>query len=527
MAFVTPRYGAELVGGAEAQVREMALGLAARGHHVDVLTTVATDARTWEPALDPSPSQDGPVTVHRFPVVAGAGPARRDHLDHLVLSGRPLRPEDELAWADARFQVPGLARHLTEEGGTYDAVAFSPYLFWTTLRCLPLTRGRSILVPCLHDEPAARLRIVRATLAAAGQVWFLSEPEHQLAHRLVPLGPHRVVGSAVHQPAAADAGAFRARHGITRPFALYAGRREDGKGWPQAVAGFATAVRRHDLDLDLVTFGTGAASVDGPHGGRVVDLGFLDAAEVPSAFAAAALYLQPSPNESFSRTVMEAWLAEVPVVATAAGEVVAWHCERSGGGLLYGDELEMAECIRAVLADPAAAAGMGSAGRDYVLANCTWPAVLDRMEAALSELGGAGTGTDRRAATGPGGPASERPASERLASEVRLRAVQERRSEVPMTPGFPLAPWLPMPGSGTPAVPRAVPRAGTRSGTRSGTPAVSPGSDGPPSGHRSLGRAVARRLRRWPVARRLVGAARAARAAWASDGAVAPPRDVR
>ncbi len=510
LAFVTPRYGADLVGGAESQVREAALGLAARGHDVEVLTTVAVDAQTWAPALAPGNERDGAVTVRRFPIAPGADRAGRDALDHLVLSGRPVDLADELAWADARFRSPALVRHLTDHGGGYGAIVYSPYLFWTTLRCLPLTRARSVLVPCLHDEPPARLRIVRATLAAAAEVWFLSEPEHRLAHRLAPLGPHRVVGSAVHEPEGADPDGFRRRHGITRPFALYAGRREDGKGWPQALAGFATAVTRHHLDLDLVTVGAGHVRVDGPLRPRVHDLGFLDASEVSSAFAAASVFLQPSPNESFSRTVMEAWLAGVPVVATAAGEVVAWHCERSGGGLLYGDDLEMAQCIRALVEDPAAAAALGAAGRDYARANGAWPAVLDRMEAGLASLGVAGVG---------GVGAAGVPAATRLAAAVRDRAVRERRAEVPMTPGFPLAPWLPAPGAGVPG----------RGAGAAGVASSGSGREGglPDGARRRLVRAAAGAARRWPTARRLLGAARAARAAWAAGRAVAPPRDVR
>ncbi len=42
-------------------------------------------------------------------------------------------------------------------------------------------------MPCLHDEPYAYLRSVAAALASAAVVWFLSEPEHQLAHRLAPV----------------------------------------------------------------------------------------------------------------------------------------------------------------------------------------------------------------------------------------------------------------------------------------------------------------------------------------------------
>jgi glycosyltransferase involved in cell wall biosynthesis len=66
--------------------------------------------------------------------------------------------------------------------------------------------------------------------------------------------------------------------------------------------------------------------------------------------------------------------------------VVRWHCERSGGGLLYSDDHELAEYL-ALLADgPERLRHLGARGRDYVLTNYTWDAALDRMEAALEEL---------------------------------------------------------------------------------------------------------------------------------------------
>ena len=118
----------------------------------------------------------------------------------------------------------------------------------------------------------------------------------------------------------------------------------------------------------------------------MIDLGFLPAEEVPDAFAAAAAYVQPSPNESFSRTVMEAWLAGTPVIASAAGAVVRWHCERSGAGIVYRDDDELIESLALVAEAPDRLAAIAGRGRPYVLANYTWGPILDRMEEALEAM---------------------------------------------------------------------------------------------------------------------------------------------
>ena len=239
-------------------------------------------------------------------------------------------------------------------------------------------------MPCLHDEPYAYLRSVAAALASCAAVWFLSEPEHQLAHRLAPVASHHcVIGAAVKIPESYDREGFRKRHDLEHPYVLYAGRREGGKGWQELMVGFGVAIRRHFLPFDLVTVGVGDALPPASLENRIVDLGYLPPAEVPDAFAAAEAFLQPSANESFSRTIMEAWLAETVVIANRQSDVVTWHCERSGGGLLYGDELELGQCLRFVAEAPQQAALLARAGRNYVLANYKWPAVLDAMEASL------------------------------------------------------------------------------------------------------------------------------------------------
>ncbi|MBV9661173.1 MAG: glycosyltransferase, partial [Acidimicrobiales bacterium] len=94
-------------------------------------------------------------------------------------------------------------------------------------------------------------------------------------------------------------------------------------------------------------------------------------------------YVQPSRMESFSRTVMEAWLAETPVLAIDQSEVVGWHLERSGGGLVFSDGVELARHLGRLQSDPGAARKMAEAGRRYVVDEYSWPVVLDRMEADL------------------------------------------------------------------------------------------------------------------------------------------------
>ncbi len=388
IAFVTPRYGEGVVGGSEAVMAEAAWGLAGRGHEVELLTTCARSHFSWENEFPAGTTHERGITVHRFLTVAARSRLLAGELERRVQAGDQLSEAEQIAWVNGRFRVPDLYFNLVRNARRYDAIILSPYLFWSTIYGAEVAPERTIVMPCLHDEPYAWLSIVAKTLSASAALWFLSEPEHQLGHRVAPgmSAHHAVVGAAVNRPETYDPAGFRERHHLTRPFILYAGRREDGKGWRQLLGGFSAALVGSDLPFDLVTVGVGAANVPEGISERVIDLGFLDEDELPNAFAAAEAMIQPSVNESFSRTMMESWLAGTPVIANAAGEVITWHCERSGGGLSYNDDLEFAQCLRFVAEAPKAASALAERGREYVLANYTWEIVLDNMERSLRVL---------------------------------------------------------------------------------------------------------------------------------------------
>ena len=368
LAFVPPRFGPGVLGGSEALMREAAFGLAARGHDVEVVTTCALDHYSWANELAEGTSEERGVRVRRFPVVRHPSRAAlRAQLS--IQSGQVPDLDHQVSWLGFQFGAPGVFEHLLRSGEGYDAIVFSPYLFWTTSVCVPFVAERAVVVPCLHDETYAELDILRPVLSDPALVWFLSGRA-----RLGP--PARAAGPPPQRDRGGRACPLRLRPvrvqaalRLGRPFVLYAGRREEGKGTGWMLRSFAAAVAEGGLDLDLVLLGRGQVpggppAVAGPvpvagpvagagtAAGRVVDLGFLPDHERDNAFAAATAYLQPSRMESFSRTVMEAWLAGTPVIAFDRSEVVAWHCRRSGGGVTFADAAGLAECLRLLASRP-------------------------------------------------------------------------------------------------------------------------------------------------------------------------------
>src|SRR5437764_1820090 len=276
IAFVPPRYGTDVMGGSEAVSREAAHGLAERGWEVEILTTTARNHYTWQNEYEPGAGIVNGVTVRRFPVVKPRSTAARDRIERRIQLEEPVTLDQQMRWANGLFRVPELYQHLVTHGRDYRAIVFSPYLFWTTIVGSAVFPERSIVMPCLHDEPYAHLELFRPVLGNGAAVWFLSEPEHQLAHRLGRLpARHSVTGAGIDIPTSYDPAGFRARHGLTRPFLLYAARREFGTGWNWLLHAFAGALSRHRLPFDLVTTGVGPVNPPGAIADRVIDLGFL------------------------------------------------------------------------------------------------------------------------------------------------------------------------------------------------------------------------------------------------------------
>ncbi len=385
IAFCPARFGPQLTGGAEIVLRKMAEGLQQRGWDVEILTTCATDHHTWHNVLPAGNSVEGGLRVRRFPVVNDHIPERAS-LERRILGLEQLSPADQQRWMSSGMRVPELFHYLLDAADDFRALVFGPYPFWVAFACSQVAPDRSLLWTCLHDEPYAHLELFRPVFSGVSGLFFQSGPEHELAHRLVPnLAPHAEVGCGVEVPERYDPERFRTRHGIRGQFLLYAGRREGAKGWDELLAWFAAAVRAHDLPLSLVTMGGGEIRPPAEISDRVIDVGFLPDDERDDAFAAADAYVQPSRYEAFSRTIMEAWLAGTPVIANAGSAVVAWHCRRSGAGLLYTDQCEFEQCLLFLADAPRVAARLAAGGREYVLAHYRWDGVLDRVEAALDE----------------------------------------------------------------------------------------------------------------------------------------------
>jgi len=386
VAFVIQRYGPEITGGSESLARAIAERLLG-DYRVTVFTSCAVDYVTWRNALPAGRQDVNGVEVRRFPSVA-----ERD-LDAFNVFSEPLyrgprSHGDEIEWLRRQGpEVPALVEALSAESDRFHAVVFFTYLYYPTFWGLEAAPRRSVLVPTTHDEPPLRFSIYDEMFARPRALAFLTAPEEALVRSRFDLGgrPAAVAGIGIDMPGPADAAGFRRRHSLVRPYALYAGRIDAGKGCAEMIAHYA-AYRGGGGGADLVLIGSLAMELPPVPGLRYV--GFLSDDDKQAAMAGAHVIVCSSPYESLSITLLESFAAAVPGLVNARSAVLKDHCLRANGGLFYGDADEFAAALDLLVTDDALRSGMGTSARRYVDANYRWDAVLDRYRALIEAAAG-------------------------------------------------------------------------------------------------------------------------------------------
>lgn len=405
VAVVVQRYGADIVGGAEAHARRL-IEVLAEHHDLTVLTSCARDTGSWTAVWPAGPSHDQGWQVERYahPVRNVDGRARVPLRHKLRYWSRALldaagavrvpRPGDDAEADGLRFlrrQGPtcdGLIEALRQGRERWDVVVFFTALYHPTAVGLPVWGRRSVLVPTLHDEKAMYLPIQHRVFGSAGMVLWNTRAEQRLAARLygasAPTG--RVVGVGVaartnEDPSLQQA---RSRWPLPRRYLVYVGRLESGKGCEE-LAGAWLAVAERVPDAWLIWVGKGPWQP--PDHPQMLCTGFVEDAERDGLIAGANALVMPSRLESLSLVLLEAMALGVPVLANARCEPLQDHVTNSAAGETYHDRCSLRAGLLSALTRTASEREiLGQKGRAYIRENYSHELVhaawLDAVEYA-------------------------------------------------------------------------------------------------------------------------------------------------
>ncbi len=406
--FVVPRYGTEVVGGAETAARLLAEHLALQpGWEVLVATTGAKDFVTWAEEYRPGREWINGVQVDRYASEHGRLPDFHPLSAALLADPTGVTVEEADRWLDLQGPYcPGLIEAVVTTDA--DVAVFYPYLYFSTVRAIGRMRIPTVLHPAAHDEAALRLPIFPAVYDAADAFVFQTRAERELVERCFPVAHRRqlllglgvddpdgmrahvggrpageagdaggvVAGTPAETPAEVRAGDDPAGGEGGYPYVLCLGRVDRMKGSLLLASWFARYKRRRPGPMRLVYAGP---VVEPPPEHDDVDvLGVVDDATKWSLLTGATVLVSPSPFEAFSLVVAEAWSARCPVLVNAACGPTVEQCRRSGGGLPFGSYGLFEASLDRLDADAALRDRLGANGRRYVEARYRWPIVVER-----------------------------------------------------------------------------------------------------------------------------------------------------
>jgi len=398
LAFVTPRYGTEVIGGAETAARMLAERLCQRdGWEVEVLTSCALDHLTWENSEPAGTSVLNGVTVRRFPT---ASPRT---LDYFALDGRLRVAPETATLAETRQWVslngpmcPGLVDAVAATDA--DVIACYPYLFATTVDAIAVSEVPVVLHPAAHDEPALYFSAFRRSFRHIDGLVYHTRAERDLMEDVFHVGaqPQVVLGLGVNDPAGAGRAGGEVLGLGDRPYICYLGRVDEHKGCGMLAEYFARYKERRGGDLAMAM--VGPVSAEAPDHPDIVVTGTVSEADKWDILGGAQVMVTPSAYESFSLVVLEAWTLGVPVLVNGACAATMEHCRRSGGGLWFDSYRSFEATVDRLTGDANLRADLGDAGRRYTARNYLWPSIIDRYTEFLTGIVARGRTTPVRSA---------------------------------------------------------------------------------------------------------------------------------
>jgi len=367
VAVVACRYGKEIVGGAESSLRTIAESLHQAGHRVEVFTTCIRAENRWHDALPPGSLTVDGIRVHRFRIDARDAERYAAAQQQIGEALDPIAPQTEQDFLAHSLRSSALVAALEQRVAGFDAVIVGPYLFGLTHDVAQRFPDKTVLLPCFHDEPAARLPALLETYRQVGSVLYHSPEEQALAETTLGLNHPGAaqVGTWLDLDRAGDAVHGRALLGNDdRPYLLYAGRYSPHKEVPLLLKYARRYWSRHPDRFVFAFVGQGEVAIPAAPWAR--NLGFVDEPTRRDLMAGAAAVVQLSRLESLSLVALQAWSEGVPVIVSAECDVLAAQVRRARGGTAVGSYEAFDQTLDDLWERRAHWQELGRQGRDYV-----------------------------------------------------------------------------------------------------------------------------------------------------------------
>ncbi len=350
VAFIVQRCGKEVIGGSEALCFVVAKKMKSLWD-VEILTTCAIDYVTWKNEYPDGVQVLDGIVIRRFPVDFSREMNKFNDFSHYIFSNmhRITKKESE-EWM--RLQGPissELFQYLENKMDNYDAFIFFTYLYATTYYGLQIVSEKAFLVPTAHDEWPIYLPIWDKWFELPKAFVFNTHEEKSFLQHRFPTIDFKgdIVGVGIEISEKISVDDFKRKYTIDFPYILYIGRIDKSKGCDQLFKYFINYKQEFYNSLKLVLIGRKVMDI--PSHSDIIYLGPVSEEDKFSALAGCEFLVNPSPYESLSIVLLEAWTLNKPVLVNGHCKVLVGQCRRSNGGLWYRNYEEFVECLNFLL----------------------------------------------------------------------------------------------------------------------------------------------------------------------------------
>ncbi|TGK90399.1 glycosyltransferase family 1 protein [Leptospira bourretii] len=381
---ITARFLEQASGGAEKLAYDYA-SILSEFNDVTVCTSSAKDYVSWKNEFPKGDQIENSIRVKRFPVTQTRNIKKMNHLLNQCLEKGDSVSEKE-QWEFLKEQgpyCPDLVKYVAKEQKSYDLAILIGYLYYPVVASIPNLEIPFVIVPTFHDEPPFRLPIYRKTYSNHYFYSFNAPEELSVyeSYSKQKLSSYFLIGTYLVDRFE------KQKSKISNSTQLITiGRIEPAKGYPDLFHYFENwKLYSNRTDVSIKCLGS-ISSLEIPKDPLITFTGFVSEEEKISEIQKSFLLLNPSAFESFSISIMEAWIQEKPVLVNANSSVMRGHCLRSQGGLYYSDSLSFQRTLDFLLENRDLAYRLGRNGREYVLKNFTKDVIRIKLNEMVSIL---------------------------------------------------------------------------------------------------------------------------------------------
>jgi glycosyltransferase involved in cell wall biosynthesis len=377
---ITSIFSGKSYSGSDRYTHEVA-NLLSIENQVTICTTTSLDYVRWDSHFKEGFSCLDNLKIYRFKPNYERNISKFNRSLRRLIKKKNLKSSDyEKFIIEQGPFVPKMIEYIKYNINSFEIIIFIGYLYYPIVYGIPLCKNKSIIIPTLHDEVVAYFPIYKDLLSIDLIYSFNTPEELDVYKKIYDRVPEKysIIGTCI----TLNSISIPDKPNIYGKYILYVGRVDTGKGVEQLVRFFKEWKTRYNSDYKLLIAGGGGNPIDSDL--DIVFLGYVTEDEKYFLIKNSMFLINPSPMESFSIIIMEAWLFNKAVIVNSMSDTMKNHCLRSNAGLYYADIYDFMETLNFFIMNPMKRDRMGENGKRYVEENYSPKVILSKFEQIFS-----------------------------------------------------------------------------------------------------------------------------------------------